>query len=53
MTVEKNTITLILIFVCGILAGVVGTGLLTPQQLHPAQQVVFTDKAPQPIGPYS
>jgi 2-iminobutanoate/2-iminopropanoate deaminase len=53
MTVEKNTIILILIFVCGLLAGVVFTGLLSPQQTHVAKQVVFTDKAPHPIGPYS
>lgn len=53
MTVEKNTIILILILACGLLAGVVVTGLLAPQQLHPVKQVVFTDKAPQPIGPYS
>jgi len=53
MSVEKNTIILILIFVCGLIAGFVLTGLLSPQQAHMAKEVVFTDKAPQPIGPYS
>ena len=53
MAVDKNTIILVLVFACGLLAGVVLTGLLSPQQAHPVKQVVFSDKAPQPIGPYS
>jgi len=53
MAVEKNTIILVLVLTCGILTGGVLTGALSPQQSHAAKQVVFTDKAPQPIGPYS
>ena len=53
MAVDKNIIILVLVFACGILAGVVVTGLSSPSQLSPAKQVVFSDKAPQPIGPYS
>jgi 2-iminobutanoate/2-iminopropanoate deaminase len=53
MAVDKYTIILVLVFACGLLAGVVLTGVLSPLQAHPAKQVVFTDKAPQPIGPYS
>jgi 2-iminobutanoate/2-iminopropanoate deaminase len=53
MAVDKNTIILVLIFACGLLAGVVLTGALSPRQAHLIKQTVFTDKAPQPIGPYS
>ena len=53
MPVDKNTIILVLVFACGLLAGVVLTGLLSPQPAHLVKQVVFTDKAPRPIGPYS
>jgi 2-iminobutanoate/2-iminopropanoate deaminase len=53
MAADKNTIILVLVFTCGLLAGVVLTGQLSPQQTHMAKRVVFTDKGPQPIGPYS
>jgi 2-iminobutanoate/2-iminopropanoate deaminase len=53
MAVDKNTIILVLVFACGILAGVVITVTLGPQHVHSANQVILTDKAPQPIGPYS
>lgn len=53
MTFDKNTIILVLVFACGLLAGVALTGFLSPQPVNPVKQVVFTDKAPQPIGPYS
>jgi 2-iminobutanoate/2-iminopropanoate deaminase len=52
MSPDKNTIILILVFACGLLAGVMLSGL-SPPQVHPAKQTVFTDKAPQPLGPYS
>ena len=50
---DKNTIILVLVFSCGLLAGCVLYGLLGPQPLHPAKQVIFTERAPTPIGPYS
>jgi 2-iminobutanoate/2-iminopropanoate deaminase len=50
---DKNTIILVLVFACGLLAGCVLYGLLAPQPIHPAKLVVFTGKAPNPIGPYS
>lgn len=42
-----------LVFSCGLLAGCVVYGLLVPQSIHPAKLVVFTERAPNPIGPYS
>lgn len=53
MAVDKNMIILVLVFACGILAGVILTGILSPQQTHPAKQVTFSEDAPRPIGPYS
>lgn len=53
MAVDRNSIILVLVFACGLLAGILLTGLLSPQQVHPAKQFVFTERAPQPIGPYS
>lgn len=53
MAVDKNTIIVVLVFACGLLAGVVLASALSPQQVHPEKLVVYTDKAPQPIGPYS
>jgi len=50
---DKNTIILVLVFVCGLLAGCILYGLLAPQPIHPANMVVFTERAPNPIGPYS
>lgn len=54
MAFEKNTIILVLVFACGLLAGVVIAGVFSsPQAVVPVKQVVFTDTAPRPIGPYS
>ena len=53
MTADKNTIILVLVFACGLLTGCVLYGILAPQFIHPAKQVVFTERAPNPIGPYS
>jgi 2-iminobutanoate/2-iminopropanoate deaminase len=53
MAGDKNTIILVLVFACGLLAGVLLNGLLSPQPAHMVKQVIFTDKAPRPIGPYS
>lgn len=53
MAADKNTIILVLIFACGLLAGCILYGLLVPQTIHPAKLVVFTERAPNPIGPYS
>jgi 2-iminobutanoate/2-iminopropanoate deaminase len=53
VAVDKNTIIVVLVFACGLLAGVVLASALSPQQVHPEKLVVYTDKAPQPIGPYS
>jgi reactive intermediate/imine deaminase len=50
---NKNTIILVLVFACGLLAGFVLYGFLVPQPIHTAKQVVFTERAPNPIGPYS
>ena len=53
MAADKNTIILVLVFVCGLLAGCVLYGFFVPQPIHPAKLVVFTERAPNPIGPYS
>lgn len=53
MAADKNTIILVLVFACGLLAGCVLYGVLAPQPVHPAKLVVFTERAPNPIGPYS
>jgi 2-iminobutanoate/2-iminopropanoate deaminase len=50
---KKAMIILVLVFACGLLAGGILTGLISPQHVHTVKQVVYTDKAPQPIGPYS
>jgi 2-iminobutanoate/2-iminopropanoate deaminase len=50
---DKNTIILVLVFICGLLAGCVLYGFLASQPIHPAKLVVFTERAPNPIGPYS
>jgi 2-iminobutanoate/2-iminopropanoate deaminase len=53
MAVDKTVIILMLVFACGLLFGIILAGLISPEQATPAKQVVFTEKAPQPIGPYS
>lgn len=53
MAGDKNTIILVLVFACGLLTGVLLTGVLSSQPAHPVKQVIFTEKAPRPIGPYS
>jgi 2-iminobutanoate/2-iminopropanoate deaminase len=53
MTGDKNTIILVLVFACGLLAGVLLTGVLSSQQVSPVKLAIFTDRAPRPIGPYS
>ncbi|MDP3396539.1 MAG: Rid family detoxifying hydrolase [Methanoregula sp.] len=53
MAADKNTIILVLVFACGLLAGCVLYGLLAPQPIHPEKLVVFSERAPNPIGPYS
>lgn len=53
MAVDRNILILVLVFACGLLAGAVFTGLLSPQPAHPLKQVVFSKNAPAPIGPYS
>ncbi|MFA6363770.1 Rid family detoxifying hydrolase [Methanoregula sp.] len=53
MTVDKNSVIIVLVFVCGIVSGAVLAGLLLPQPVHPAKQAVVTKNAPTPIGPYN
>ena len=53
MAVDRKTVILVLMFICGLLAGVLLTGLLSPQQVPRVKQVVYTERAPQPVGPYS
>ena len=53
MTVDKNSVILVLVIACGLLAGALIAGLSGPRPVNPAGTVVFTGNAPQPIGPYS
>jgi len=53
MAESNKTWILILIFVCGILAGFGIHSLVFPQYQNPVKQVIVTDNAPKPIGPYS
>ncbi|HNX17369.1 MAG TPA: Rid family detoxifying hydrolase [Methanoregula sp.] len=53
MTVNKNIPVIILVFVCGILAGAILTGIILPWQVHPIKQAVFSENSPKPIGPYN
>jgi 2-iminobutanoate/2-iminopropanoate deaminase len=50
---ESGKIILILVFVCGLLAGFILWGLFTPLPVHPVKHVIVTESAPKPIGPYS
>jgi len=50
---EKNTVIIVLVFVCGLLAGCVLYSMLAIPVAQPSKQVVFTERAPKPIGPYS
>jgi 2-iminobutanoate/2-iminopropanoate deaminase len=52
-TTTKKMILLVLIFACGVLLGAVYTMFLIPPTTHPVKQVVFSQNAPEPIGPYS
>jgi len=50
----SGKIILVLVFACGLLAGIVLAGALSPWLVHSsAKQAVFSKNAPQPIGPYS
>ncbi|MEI7857567.1 MAG: Rid family detoxifying hydrolase [Methanomicrobiales archaeon] len=53
MTADKNTIILMLVFACGLLAGFVLFGFIAPQLVSPEKQVIITEGAPNPIGPYN
>jgi 2-iminobutanoate/2-iminopropanoate deaminase len=50
---DTNKIILVLVFVCGLLAGCVLYAMLAMPVAQPSKQVVFTERAPKPIGPYS
>src|SRR5208337_1654265 len=53
MNVDKNRVIIVLVFVCGILAGAVFAGFLLPRPVHSAKQAVHSENAPEPIGPYN
>ncbi len=53
MAADKNTIILVLVFACGLFAGCILYGFLALPPVHPAKLVVFSEKAPIPLGPYS
>ena len=52
--VEYNrTLILILIFIIGVLAGFSLYAVMFNPSPHPVKQVLFTESAPAPVGPYS
>jgi 2-iminobutanoate/2-iminopropanoate deaminase len=53
LTVNKNAIIASLALACGILIGILLSGFLLPQPVHPVNEVIFTANAPLPLGPYS
>ncbi len=53
MATDKNIFIFVLVFACGILAGVVLAGFFLSQSVHSAPQAVFSINAPKPIGPYN
>jgi len=53
MDLSKNTIIIVLVLVCGLLAGTVLAGLTAPRPVQLSKQVIYSEDAPQPIGPYS
>jgi 2-iminobutanoate/2-iminopropanoate deaminase len=53
VTTDTNKIILVLVFVCGLLAGCMIYSMQCQPVAPPVKRVVFTDKAPQPVGPYS
>jgi 2-iminobutanoate/2-iminopropanoate deaminase len=53
MTVTKNTIIVVLVLTCGLLAGILLAGLPASLPVHPAKRIISTGLAPSPIGPYS
>ncbi|MDP3565310.1 MAG: Rid family detoxifying hydrolase [Methanoregula sp.] len=53
MAADLHKIIVVLVFACGLLAGIVLTGFLSPLPVHPGKFAVFSENAPHPIGPYS
>jgi 2-iminobutanoate/2-iminopropanoate deaminase len=50
---ESGKIMLVLVFVYGLLAGIILWGMFTPLPVTPVKHVIVTEGAPKPIGPYS
>ena len=53
MARDMKTLFPVLLFACGVLAGLLAGILVFPMLNHPSHQAIFTDSSPQPIGPYS
>jgi hypothetical protein len=49
----KNTLIIVLIFACGILAGVPLAVFFPAPPVQLPHQAVYTSDAPRPFGPYS
>ena len=50
---HKKLLLLVLIFTCGVVLGALYLHFLSPGAAHPAKQSVYSQQAPEPIGPYS
>jgi 2-iminobutanoate/2-iminopropanoate deaminase len=50
---EKNSIILVLVFTCGLIGGCMLFSIIAPEIIPPEKHVIYTDRAPNPIGPYS
>ena len=50
---KTRILIVILIFVCGTLAGFGMHSLVFPQNQNPVKHIIVTSNAPKPIGPYS
>jgi 2-iminobutanoate/2-iminopropanoate deaminase len=53
MADSHKTRILILVFICGLLAGIGITALIFSLHQNPVKHVIVTSNAPKPIGPYS
>jgi 2-iminobutanoate/2-iminopropanoate deaminase len=53
MAFEAKTRNLILALVVTLVTGIALYAIVAPQYQHPVKTILFTKKAPEPIGPYS
>jgi len=53
MAEKKTLLLLVVVLLCGIVLGYALFSIAFSSDLHPQKQVIFTARAPVPVGPYS